>query len=420
MSAINVHFHTDTTNEPDVVAELLTEEKVREIVQEITAAAITEISPENPPSATGEKFYIEIIPEGRETDDRRYFEYGSLEVRDLPVPLMMQLQTGEGGRVISNVWRKGGFVVGTGNLFEGDENADEAAKQIAQGYNRVSADVVKTEYFIEWGVGEDGFEEIERIVFTEGKVAGATIVGISAFDEARIYLGDEPTVEESMVASGAFPDGLEAAFEMPEHDEPMPITMRELPNGLLQIYGYVALWDTCHIGKTSCVTAPHSRTNYANFMTGLHKENPVGVLTMDTGHARVKLSLDNTVRHYEDTGTVAAYIQTRETEFGIAFCGYVEPSLSEPDIRRLSACGVSGDWRYDKNVSNLELCAVLAVPTPGFTTPRAFEASPGKQLSLVAAGTYCRPCQEQESVDDILNTYFSNKDDLDELLDKVV
>lgn len=391
------------------------------IEEPIVAAPISDSSPENSPTATGDQFYIQIIPEGRVTDDKRYFEYNSLEVRELPIPLMYQTITDEGHKnsvyvgSITNVWRHGSFIVGTGNFDDPKQNAlaADTARIVAEGsFNRVSADLVDLEYHIDWTENDEGFLDVDRIVFTHAKVAGATIVAVSAFDEARITLGAPPEPDEALVASGTYPEGFEQAFVSPELDGPTPLTVRELDNGIKQVYGYVALWDTCHVGKAhSCVTAPKSLTNYGDFQTGLHDETPVGVITMDTGHAKVSLNFSDTIRHYDNTGTVAAYIQVHEDERGIMFCGYVEPTLDDVSIRRLTACSVSGDWRWDSTSKSLELVAVLAVPTPGFVTPRAFEAERGKQLSLVAAGTYCRPCNESMTVEEILDAYFGDSDE---------
>jgi hypothetical protein len=96
---------------------------------------------------------------------------------------------------------------------------------------------------------------------------------------------------------------------------------------------------------------------------------------MGTDHASLAsdLSASDVQRHYADTGAVAAYVRAEADDHGIRLWGLVAPDLTEGDVVRLTACGVSGDWRDVARDGRLRLLAVLAVPVPGF--PVAASAS---------------------------------------------
>jgi hypothetical protein len=158
------------------------------------------------------------------------------------------------------------------------------------------------------------------------------------------------------------------------------------------VYGLLAEWDRAHIGFSGqLINPPRSRSDYSYFHTGAvdvidgdtKREISVGVLTMNTGHAETTLGHRATVSHYDNSGSVAAYVCAGESEHGIWVSGALEPGMDEVSRRRFRACGLSGDWR--KIGTGLELVAALSVPTAGFPIPRARVAS-GSPLALVAAG----------------------------------
>lgn len=159
-----------------------------------------------------------------------------------------------------------------------------------------------------------------------------------------------------------------------------------------RIYGYIALWGTCHIGFTDrCITPPESRTSYSQFigastLTNSGYEMQVGVLTMDTRHPdngqERRWSAARTKAHYEETGTAVAVINVGEDERGIWFAGSVLPHVTDEQMQRLRACRVSGDWRH--MAGGYELVAALCVNTGGFPVKAIIEN--GKQYAITAAG----------------------------------
>lgn len=159
-----------------------------------------------------------------------------------------------------------------------------------------------------------------------------------------------------------------------------------------RVFGYVAEWGVCHITYPgACVEAPASLTDYAFFATGeiLTEDGErvaVGALTIDTGHAPGHLKARPAAAHYDNTGSVWAYVAIGEDERGIWYSGIVKPGTSEDTINTARASGrVSGDWREMNG--NLELVAALTVNVPGFPIqPVEAMVASGQQISLVAAG----------------------------------
>lgn len=184
-----------------------------------------------------------------------------------------------------------------------------------------------------------------------------------------------------------------AWFEDPELGELTPLTITD--EG--RIYGHLAPWGACHVGVTdTCVQPPPSSSGYAMFHLGdvLTEEGelvPVGTLTLDTGHADLKLGSTAARMHYDHTGTAAADVRCGEDEHGIWYSGAIRPDLDANNVRKLRAARVSGDWRPVGG--ELELVAALSVNVPGFpiVRPRAAVAASGRVLALVAAGIDMRP-----------------------------
>lgn len=168
-------------------------------------------------------------------------------------------------------------------------------------------------------------------------------------------------------------------------------------DGRREITGHIATWSSCHASYSDvCVRPPHTRTDYARFMTGAVRVDDsgtprvaaVGRVSMSNatgigGHADGHLSESAAVAHYDNTCTAVADVAAGEDAHGIWIHGLTRPELSEADLDRLLASPMSGDWRGHEG--NLEMCAVLAVNVPGYVVPRSRVAS-GVAVSLVAAG----------------------------------
>lgn len=179
-------------------------------------------------------------------------------------------------------------------------------------------------------------------------------------------------------------------FTNPEFDEPTAVTVTD--DG--RVFGHAALWDVCHIGLPGqCRTAPHSYSDYAYFHLGeVECEDGTriacGTVTIDTGHAGLPLDSDRATAHYDNTGTVVAYVVAGEDDHGIWVAGTLNPEASDEKVRGLMGAKLSGDWRGIEG--KLELVALLAVNVPGFPVPRAqlVASANGEQevMALTAAG----------------------------------
>lgn len=178
-------------------------------------------------------------------------------------------------------------------------------------------------------------------------------------------------------------------FEMPEPDEPTPLTVTA--DG--HVYGHAALWGICHTGKTGrCVTPPRSKSGYRYFRTGSTELEdgqliPTGRITLGTGHAPLTASPTAAAEHYDNSGATAADVAAFDGRHGIWVTGALRPSMTPNRIRELRGASLSGDWRAIGGA--LEMLGLLAVNVPGFPVPHAgmeITAAGNKPLALVAAG----------------------------------
>lgn len=192
----------------------------------------------------------------------------------------------------------------------------------------------------------------------------------------------EPYTVNTTTASGTGYRNLTAAvplapsrlmFERPEASIPTPMTYED--DG--SVYGHLALWNSCHRGfmngaSGDCVGPPRTRTDYGQFHLGQIKTAEgdmlsVGKITFDAPHAPLTADLRAASKHYDDTGSVGAYVRARDGRLGIWLSGSLRPDLPPAGLVALRANPLSGDWRALNR--NLELVAALAVPVPGFVVP---------------------------------------------------
>lgn len=199
-------------------------------------------------------------------------------------------------------------------------------------------------------------------------------------------------------------------FEKPEPEDITEGTWTVTADG--QVYGYAALWDTCHTGKPGrCVKPPQSASQYGYYMTGLTEVDdgeliPTGRITLGTGHASLTASPAATAEHYDNTGAVAADVRITDGKHGIWVSGALRPDVSPERARELRGASLSGDWRNIRG--KLEMLGLLAVNVPGFPVPRAMSASGEYEgheeiLALVAAGVIDGPLllpEELQEIDD--------------------
>ena len=376
--------------------------------------------------ATGAKFRIPlVIPEGLESGDGRKFKSEAIEIRELPLPLMWQIKTGDG--------HNGSVVVGRIDYMERTENGignaygvfdtgaygREAERLVRNGFIRgVSADLDQFEAKEdkpEASENAEGEEEVgkTKLTINHARVMAATIVAKPAFQECTISIEDDYTGDqeetmipddgvyeesindfvaaEALTASGFLESEIPVTpphewFEKPALTKATPLTVD--PSG--RIYGHIAAWHVNHIGMPRSTRPPRSKSKYAYFHTGVvrtdaGKDMPVGQLTLAGGHASLQADAQAAAKHYDDTASAIADVHAGEDDYGIWVAGSLRPDATEAQIRALRASAPSGDWRPING--QLELVAVCQVNVPGFPIARAMVAG-GQVMALVAAGAH--------------------------------
>lgn len=376
------------------------------------------------PTEHGAQFIIPlVIPEGIETGDGRIFDRDSITMRDLPLPLMWQIKSGQGhdgSVVVGQIIHMERTEQGIGNAygyFDIGEFGREAERLVRHGFIRgVSADMDKFEAddpetieVTDADSGETIEKESGKINIRSARVMAVTIVPKPAFQECYIQVVDESgdVEEETMQPDGIYVDGvnpLDASalvacgmvagaipmeppkdwFDNPKLNSATPLTITD--DG--RVFGHIAAWHVDHIGMTAGTRPPRSRSKYAYFHTGVIKTEdgdsvPVGQLTLAGGHAGLEASAEQAIRHYDDTASAFADVHAGEDAYGIWVAGALRPGTTPEQIRAARASAPSGDWRPIKG--RLELVAVCQVNVPGFPIARARVAS-GQVMALVAAG----------------------------------
>ena len=377
-----------------------------------------------PLAESGAKFRIPLlIPEQLESGDGRSFKKDAISIRELPLPLLWQIKTGDGHAgsvVVGRIDYVERTEQGIGNaygVFDTGVYGQEAERLVRNGFLRgVSADLDQFQATEEkqpkTGEASDLEDSSEigkdKLVVNKARVMAATIVAKPAFQECAIFIEESGDQEETMTpndgiyeesvdfsavepitASGFLSEEIPVTppqewFENPKLTKATPLTIE--PDG--RIYGHIAAWHVNHIGMPRSTRPPRSKSKYAYFHTGVvrtdsGKDIPVGQLTLAGGHADLRASAAQAAKHYDDTASAIADVHAGEDDYGIWVAGSLRPTATEMQIRALRASAPSGDWRPING--SLELVAVCQVNVPGFPIARALVAS-GKVMSLVAAG----------------------------------
>ena len=370
--------------------------------------------------AHGSKFHIPlVIPEEIESGDGRVFKKEAISMRELPLPLLWQIKTGEGhdgSVVVGKIVKMERTEDGIGNAegyFDKGAYGKEAERLVRNGFIRgVSADLDKFEASEEASEASDDKDadmKPSKINITKARVMAVTLVPKPAFQECTIKLAsdDGEYEEEEVVPDGVYVEDVDETdapalvacgmvassipltppsdwFQDPKLKEATPLTVTD--DG--QVFGHIAAWHVDHIGMSFGTKPPRSRSKYAYFHTGVLRTEdgtdvPVGQLTLAGGHAPLDVDAVTAAKHYDDTASAIADVHAGEDSYGIWVAGALRPNATPEQIRALRASAPSGDWRPIKG--KLELVAVCQVNVPGFPTARARVAS-GQVMALVAAG----------------------------------
>lgn len=181
-------------------------------------------------------------------------------------------------------------------------------------------------------------------------------------------------------------------FGDPQLEGPTPLTVGD--DG--RVFGHIATWDQCHTGIPGrCVTPPRGLTydffNIGSLDTAEGETVKVGKVTVQTGHAPLSASRAQATDHYDNTGSVAAFVKAGEDEFGPWVAGALKSDATPEQIRDMKANGPSGDWRSVRVAGRqmLELVGVLSVPVQGFPIAALSASASGEEevTALIAGMT---------------------------------
>ena len=264
----------------------------------------------------------------------------------------------------------------------------------------------------------DAFFETIYLGAFEAEIAAATQVAIPAFPGARIDESSIVTEADDETAAlaasvGLTPEQLVRLRQMivdVDYDYGGPVLASSLlerppaewfeapdggPVGLTvtdegRVYGYLALWDTCHTGYSgTCVRAPRG-ADYSTFLTSRviaddGSRIPVGPLVVDDGHASAEWDLETVMNYYADTKLAAAYVAVGEDDYGVWVAGAASHKASDEQVETLRRHPLSGDWRPYKG--SYRLIAAVSVNSPGLPVPEVLVAS-GEPVGLITYGPF--------------------------------
>lgn len=163
-----------------------------------------------------------------------------------------------------------------------------------------------------------------------------------------------------------------------------------------QVYGYIALWDSCHTGMSGCVKPPKgSPTNYEFAHQGMTvlddgSELPTAVIAGGTLHAG-DMPATGVPEYYENTGRQFMRVRYGEDKNGLWFAGALWPDVDELTRARINASPISGDWRMNglwrKGSHGYDFAGACFVNIPGFGVSEDTTSykQTGRPLSLVAS-----------------------------------
>jgi hypothetical protein len=153
---------------------------------------------------TGAKFTIPLlIPEELESGDGRKFKSNAIEIRELPLPLMWQIKTGEGHMgsvVVGRIDYMERIENGIGNaygVFDTGAYGQEAERLVRSGFIRgVSADLDQFEAKEDKPESSDNSDDSEevgkpKLTINHARVMAATIVAKPAFQECTISIDED-------------------------------------------------------------------------------------------------------------------------------------------------------------------------------------------------------------------------------------
>ncbi len=198
-----------------------------------------------------------------------------------------------------------------------------------------------------------------------------------------------------------------------DHPGTIPTDKRITIEDTGRVYGYVALFDTCHSGIDNCVKPPKGSPSNYGFAHQGETQTSDGTLIATAnigggGHASMKASPEAAAAHYQEhTSTQLMRVKYGEDQNGIWFAGSLWPDVNEVDLAHIRASSISGDWRWFSSWRNstagYDFAGACFVNVPGYPVDNAgmVAKANGSALSIAASLSAFMPgetTQEGEAI----------------------
>lgn len=197
-----------------------------------------------------------------------------------------------------------------------------------------------------------------------------------------------------------------AWFEKPAEGIPTDKRITITADG--RVFGYIALWDTCHMGMGQCTRPPKgspSNYEYAHQGETLTAEGDLiatAVIGGGAGHAPMDADTALVPKYYESIDHQLMRVRYGEDENGLWFAGALWPNVEELEVAQIRASSISGDWRWHaawrKGGAGYDFAGACLVNIPGFPMhkPGHVNSESGSPYALAASATYTTIIGDEE------------------------
>ncbi len=182
-------------------------------------------------------------------------------------------------------------------------------------------------------------------------------------------------------------------------DRRMTIEVDEAGDPTGRVYGFIALYDTCHAGAPGCVTPPRKSPSSFEYAHQGQTQTAEGTLVSTaniggSGHANLKASPEAAAAHYQEhISTQMMRVRYGTDDKGIWFSGALWPDVSELDVAHILASPISGDWRWmnswRETDAGYDFAGACLVSLPGFAMANAGQVAQeeGAMQTLAASAS---------------------------------
>lgn len=183
-----------------------------------------------------------------------------------------------------------------------------------------------------------------------------------------------------------------------DHPGEIPTDRRITITAEGRVYGYVTLWDVCHVGMDGCVKPPKGSPSDYGFAHQGETETAEGTMVATAnigggaGHASMEAAVSHAADYYANTSTQLMRVKYGEDETGLWFSGSLWPDVDELEVARIRASAISGDWRFlgqwRQTSLGHDFVGSCLVNIPGFSMANAGElaSQSGTAIPIAASG----------------------------------